>query len=157
MPMPDGAVTIIDAEGMQVAHIAQPWAKDAHGKPVPTKYEVHETTVTQVVEHADTSVTYPVVADPEVRVEWWGFAAKLSRSETRDLANLVGTKASFVAALCAFIPNPVGIAACIAGVELRIAFWMDPINQASAEGKCAQINQPHIGGILSSNVTKENC
>ena len=47
----DGTVTVVNAEGVFVAGVAAPWARDAAGKSVPTHYEVNGSTLTQVVEH----------------------------------------------------------------------------------------------------------
>lgn len=60
-----GVVLILDANGELVAGAAPPWAKDASGADLPTRYEVDGSKLVQVVEHrGNTSVQYPVVADP---------------------------------------------------------------------------------------------
>ncbi|MBN6034065.1 hypothetical protein [Amycolatopsis sp. 195334CR] len=59
----DGGATVLDATGTPAATIAAPWARDAHGAAVPTRFELDGTTLRQVVEHHDTTA-YPVVADP---------------------------------------------------------------------------------------------
>lgn len=61
-----GAVAVLDADGGFVAGVAAPWAKDANGVEVPTRYEVSGSTLTQVVEHSS-AYAYPITADP-----WWG-------------------------------------------------------------------------------------
>lgn len=58
----DGAVTVADTAGDVITHFLTPWAVDAAGTDVPTRYEVHGNVLTQVVQHAN--ATYPVVADP---------------------------------------------------------------------------------------------
>lgn len=58
----DGSVTVADTAGDVITHFLTPWAVDASGTKVPTRYEVHGNLLTQVVEHAN--ATYPVVADP---------------------------------------------------------------------------------------------
>lgn len=63
-----GAVVIVNEAGEYVAGVAKPWAKDAAGGEVPTRYEVSGATLIQIVEH-DKSTKYPVVADP-----WFGMA-----------------------------------------------------------------------------------
>src|SRR5690606_7016875 len=47
-----------------VANVRAPWAFDASGAAVGTEYVADGSTLTQVVDHADADVTYPVVADP---------------------------------------------------------------------------------------------
>lgn len=63
-----GSVVIADANGDYVAGVAKPWARDARGGEVSTRYEVNGTTLTQIVDHTSAG-QYPVVADP-----WFGKA-----------------------------------------------------------------------------------
>ncbi|MFD7665659.1 helicase HerA domain-containing protein [Streptomyces sp. NPDC059788] len=57
--------------GTFLGGFAAPWAKDAHGNPVPTSYRVDGSTLVQSVRIAD-STAFPVVADPK----WLDDAAK---------------------------------------------------------------------------------
>lgn len=59
-----GAIAVLSSDGSLIGGIAAPWAKDSNGAEVPTHYEVDGATVTQVIEHEDAQVAYPVVADP---------------------------------------------------------------------------------------------
>jgi hypothetical protein len=62
--LPDtGGVDILDASGAWIGGFAPAWAKDAHGTPVATRYEVQGNTLTQVIDPAP-NTAYPVVADP---------------------------------------------------------------------------------------------
>lgn len=63
----DGMVLIWDAEGNFVAGVAAPWAKDANGADIPTRYEIRGSSLVQVIEHDTFGVAYPVTADP-----FWG-------------------------------------------------------------------------------------
>ncbi|MGV3016877.1 hypothetical protein [Rothia sp. 88186D007BW] len=63
----DGMVLVRDAEGNFVAGVAAPWAKDANGTDVPTRYEIRGSSLVQVIEHDTPGVDYPVTADP-----FWG-------------------------------------------------------------------------------------
>ncbi|WDH78225.1 hypothetical protein PTQ19_11960 [Microbacterium esteraromaticum] len=47
-----------------VADVRAPWAFDANGAAVQTRYVADGSTLTQVVEHVGVDVAYPVVADP---------------------------------------------------------------------------------------------
>lgn len=47
-----------------VADLAKPWATDAAGTAVETRYVAHGGVLTQLVEHRHPGVVYPVVADP---------------------------------------------------------------------------------------------
>lgn len=59
----DGSVYLADVHGRPALYVAAPWAKDANGSAVPTRYEVDGTTLTQVVDFTERTV-FPVVADP---------------------------------------------------------------------------------------------
>ncbi len=60
----DGAVAITSSTGGLVAAVAPPWAQDARGVDLPTRYELAGSTLTQVVDTSAPGTTYPVVADP---------------------------------------------------------------------------------------------
>lgn len=59
---PDGSVSFIDIDGNESGGIAAPWALDANGEEVPTRYALDGTTLIQTVDHE--GAAYPVVADP---------------------------------------------------------------------------------------------
>ncbi len=60
----DGSAAVLDAEGGLVLGVSAPWAKDAAGVAVPTRFTTDGQTLTQVVDHTSGAFTYPVVADP---------------------------------------------------------------------------------------------
>ncbi len=60
-----GMIVIRDADGDFAGGVLPAWAKDANGADVPTHFEIDGGVLTQVVEH-ESSVAYPVVADPAV-------------------------------------------------------------------------------------------
>jgi hypothetical protein len=64
-PVEGGLILIRNAEGEFKGGVLPPWAKDADGQEVPTRYEIDGNVLMQIVEH-DATVAYPVVADPEV-------------------------------------------------------------------------------------------
>jgi hypothetical protein len=69
-----GGAAVLDADRNVVALIATPWARDAHGKAVRTRFTVHGSTLTQHVAHRQRGVVYPVVADPVILgvfLSWW--------------------------------------------------------------------------------------
>ncbi|TFC94512.1 MULTISPECIES: hypothetical protein [Cryobacterium] len=154
----DGAGGFIVSDATQViAAIAAPWAKDADGVEVATRYELTGTTLTQVVEHRAAGVAYPVVADPKVSTLWWGIAIKLTHAETVAMANNF-TPAYISAAFCGFIPVPLGNVACGVAVGIRLWTWEKPIKDAASQaGRCAQLNAPYVGGVVAWNVTNERC
>lgn len=62
----NGAVQISDASGMPVGFVDAPWAVDATGAEVPTKFVVEGNVVTQQVDTSAPGVQFPVVADPSL-------------------------------------------------------------------------------------------
>lgn len=58
----DGSIAIM-ADGSWLGGVAAPWATDAVGRPVETRYVVDGQSFTQVVE-AGSGAVYPIVADP---------------------------------------------------------------------------------------------
>lgn len=69
---PDGSVAAFDAHGTLVGGFTAPWARDADGKDVPTRYDVEGTTLVQYVYHREADVKYGVTADPF----WLGLAIR---------------------------------------------------------------------------------
>jgi hypothetical protein len=78
----DGGVLVVERHGVPIVHMAAPWAKDATGAPVPTRYQIEDNTVIQIVNH---TANYPVIADPEFDQRWYGFDILFNRSETNDM------------------------------------------------------------------------
>lgn len=62
---PDDPDPALAGVGIEVARIDAPWAVDAAGYSVPTRYEITGDTITQTVK-TDSSTQFPVVADPKV-------------------------------------------------------------------------------------------
>jgi hypothetical protein len=60
----DGSAIVLDGNGSPMMAVAAPWAKDANGISVPTRFETDGSTLTQVIEHALGNYVYPVTADP---------------------------------------------------------------------------------------------
>lgn len=61
----DGGAEIVDSSGRPVMSVLAPWAQDAAGKEIPTRYLVEGDKLIQVIEHTSVpGATYPVVADP---------------------------------------------------------------------------------------------
>lgn len=60
----DGGIIISSSSGDLISIIANPWAKDANGTDVPTRFIISEGILTQEVDHTSGEFTYPIVADP---------------------------------------------------------------------------------------------
>jgi hypothetical protein len=61
-----GAGRAIAADDALIAVFDAPWAVDADGTPIKTRYEVAGDRITLVVEHHSTRAHYPVLADPDL-------------------------------------------------------------------------------------------
>ncbi|ORC24368.1 hypothetical protein A7979_10265 [Rothia nasimurium] len=60
-----GLVLVEDSAGNFIAGVAAPWAKDANGVDIPTRYEIRGSALVQIVKHQNRSnLKYPVTADP---------------------------------------------------------------------------------------------
>lgn len=93
---PDGTVILTDAadpNGEPVGLVEAPWAKDATGKDVPTRYVVEGATLVQHVDHQSGDYEYPVVADPKYTFGWRSIKVKFSSAETNWIANTSVTAA----------------------------------------------------------------
>ncbi len=106
----DGSVSIrLDAHtATEVARIAAPWAKDANGYDVPTRYRVEGATVVQEVDHIAAAPAYPVVADPRLTYGW-GIYINAYGWEWMSLAAAVAALsggAAVVSCVALNIPNP---------------------------------------------------
>jgi hypothetical protein len=63
---PDGTVFLLDAENANIlGGFLPPWARDAAGNDVPTRYEVSGNELTQIVDLNSPGIVFPVVADPQ--------------------------------------------------------------------------------------------
>ncbi|MFD9847708.1 hypothetical protein [Streptomyces parvus] len=112
-----------------VGTIDAPWAKDAHGKDIPTRYRLEGNTLVQTVDTQSNTV-YPVVADPKFD---WGIVTGtlyFNKSETRKAVESGG----FLTAAAAMIPGPGAPSA------VTIAGWSTMAAIAQRHGKCLKIN-----------------
>jgi hypothetical protein len=63
---PSGAIDYLNEKGAVVGGLAAPWAIDANGKNLSTKFVLTGNTLVQHVEF-DEQTAFPVIADPQ----WW--------------------------------------------------------------------------------------
>lgn len=88
-----------------IGQIASPWAVDANGNSIATRYEVVGNSIVQHVDHRGSSTAYPVVADPKF---WWGWNVFVSNATVGKITTLLlgGVAATTLArALINFIPG----------------------------------------------------
>jgi hypothetical protein len=158
----DGSVSLVldnsdDRLEASVATFAAPWAVDAAGRSVETRFEVADGTLTQVVTPSSTSV-YPIVADPSVSgcLIWGWYPAlciKYNRAETERAWNsaVIGIGgAAFAAELCSGIPNLAWKGACKAAVAAITFAVINNVRTAHDQGRCLRIRitYPAIPAIL---------
>lgn len=105
--IPDAETTTI-VETVPVAEIETPWAVDADGNPVETRFKLHGDTLVQVIETTNDTV-FPVVADPRLTFGI-GVYINLTGVEIKAINALVYTSAataSIVACSGAKLPHAV--------------------------------------------------
>ncbi|MDR2380093.1 MAG: DUF2599 domain-containing protein [Bifidobacteriaceae bacterium] len=75
----DGSVIAVSATGELVFGLLAPWAQDADGQPVPTRFEIEDDAIVQIVDHTSQDVAYPVVADPYLFVDLFSKVTKTNK------------------------------------------------------------------------------
>ncbi len=131
----DGSVSVTQ-DGVETARIDAPWALDAEGAAVPTRYVTKGDTLTQIVDHTSGDFSYPITADPHV-FKWWGHQFQMNNSATNKLIKVInagagaaGVAAALSAAGVISSPGaiPAGIASAIGwfgGAALGLCNWND--------------------------------
>ncbi len=117
-----------------VADIRTPWATDAAGAKVATRYEAKGSVLTQVVEHVGAS--YPVVADPTFdQPNFFQYRVRFDRAETSTIAS---GGAGMIASIGCGSMLPVCV---LAGATI---WWNASV--ANNSGQCVQVTatQPYV-------------
>ena len=151
-PRPDGGIDVREADGGVVAAIAPPWAHDAHGLPVSTHYVIAGSTLTQVIEHKAIAVTYPVIADPSVKLcdFYTHVCLKLSKSETKSVKSAVFVSlGAGIGTLCGLIPwlppyMALIKAACAALVAAYFYALKSTFESAVRQGRCVELKFDYL-------------
>jgi hypothetical protein len=135
----DGSAVVMDTDGQVVNHIAAPWARDADGKQVSTKYSSSGNRLIQHLEFGKTTV-FPVVADPQF--SWVGIfpVVEFNKAETAFSKTAEG-----VLAVCSRLSRgtPVGLAACgISAVQIAVQAAI-----AHSRGECIRLAPAPIGAM----------
>jgi len=144
---PGGGVEVVDSGGRTTAQIAAPWAIDANGRHVPTRFELKDGSITQVVDHRAGDFAYPIVADPKVKFCDWKTAAcvKFTKTETRKIRDAMFVSlGAGVGTLCGKIPNAraAGMAVrgvCAAAVAGYFYKLRGVFNKAKKQKKCVEL------------------
>lgn len=143
----DGGVDLIDGHGALSAQIAPPWAVDAEGRDVPTRYEVRDGAVTQVVDHRAGDFAYPIVADPKVKFcdLKTAVCVKFTKKETKKIRDaMFASVGAGVNTLCKTIPGAgaAGLlvkAVCAAAVTAYFYGLRGVFKKARKQGKCVEL------------------
>jgi hypothetical protein len=150
----DGGVDVIAGTGATIASIAAPWAFDASGKAVPTRYETYGSSLIQVVVHRSAGVKYPVVADPQLSLGWW-YYLHFNIAETETVAGM-GAGAGSLTAMCALAGAPLGPVGAAAlgvgcGVQAFSIVYNTGVAKNSTPEKCLYLKwRPLSGGTVYS-------
>lgn len=121
-----------------VADVATPWARDAAGVDVPTRYESSGSALVQVVEHRGGDYRYPIVADPTFdRPNFFQYRMRFNRAETaiiydKGLGALGGLACGTMAPVCLLAAGSL--------------VWNAGIAEKSRPKKCVQVTatQPYV-------------
>lgn len=130
-----GRVQVLDSEGAVINYLQAPWARDANGKDLPTRYTFKAGTnvITQTVD--TTGAEFPVTADPSMGCGVGWCSVYFSRAETRAIAAGGGTAVGSITAACALIGGRIAGGACAAlsGLIVSVA------QGANANNRCLGI------------------
>lgn len=134
---PNGSIEIRrSASAAPVAIVTPAWAVDAVGASVPTHFEVHGSTLVQVVDHQ--GAAYPVTADPNT-CGWVTCTYYFGRRATKDIA-LLPMLAGAVCAATAFVHPSVA-----AGCAVYAGAIVYQANRAKDRvGHCLKIKYPRV-------------
>ena len=147
-----GAVMVLDARDELLALVSPPWARDADGAEVPTRFVVEGNTLTQVVEHTTGGFAYPIAADPNVFICGWGTCSLyLGRAQTARIANFVGRYSGssqavislVFAAACFPLGGFTGLVCGGAGM-VGGGFAIDQFNHARRTNSCIRLRAVRI-------------
>lgn len=142
--LPDGSVLLIDADGAAIGGFRAPWAVAADGADVPTSFRIEGGELVQTVEFT-VDTAFPVIADPDFGVEWWGVYMQFTRAETQGIAGASGDTQSMVGLIsgaCTRIPHAAGAAACAVVANAIALQYAVMFRNASGAGRCVAVNFP---------------
>ncbi|WP_433544338.1 hypothetical protein ACQPZG_03920 (plasmid) [Streptomyces sp. CA-294286] len=158
--LPDQAKLIRDGDGYLIATergqdteilgaVDAPWAKDANGKAVPTRYTLVGNKLTQSIE-TNKDTAFPVVADPKVSLGW-SIYLRFSKKEVKDMAKTPMYQFAAIATVmaCAKIPNAVAAAGCGAALTTQAGSLRSQMQDASKANQCVEWKVSYVGVITN--------
>lgn len=133
-----------DGTTVVIGNVAAPWAKDAAGAAVKTRYRLDGTTIVQVLEPA-ADAAYPIVADPSVSAGWVIYV-RYKKNEVRDKLDYVSNQSMFAAFLCAPVARltALGAALCAGGLGTSYSGLASEWRSAYHEGKCMEVKWSYV-------------
>jgi hypothetical protein len=154
----DGGV-VLDTElggaSVTVATVAQPWAVDATGRSVPTRYRVEGSALIQEVDHRAPDLTYPVVADPWVSFGRYVYV-NYTRADVRRIAPYAWTwRLGSVA--CAAIPNLYAAAACAIAMDQHYSGLSSTFSAAARANQCVQLRFTYPAAMVLVGYSRYAC
>ena len=150
----DGGAEVMRGDGALLASIPTPWARDATGRTIPTRFMLEDGALVQVVQHRTTAPVYPVLADPSLVLcdAWTATCVKFSKTETAAIAKfaspgIVGALV-FAQAVCNKIPHGVIALGCAAYLAVYAYLLDRSFDSAAATGRCVELHFSRIGAPL---------
>ncbi|KAK3387399.1 hypothetical protein B0H63DRAFT_469953 [Podospora didyma] len=145
----NGGITVVDGKDIVRHRIAAPWATDATGRRLPTRYSISGDDKTDIIQHVDTTdAVFPVVADPHVSLGLDGikpiYKIRFTWTETNKINVKMDTSTNEAAlsALCSAIPlTPARVACTVIGL-LVYADLKKNVKSAIKNKKCLQVHYP---------------
>lgn len=144
----DGGYLVLNGAGSPVGRIEAPWAVDAAGSSLPTRYTLQGNVLVQSIE--TTNAVFPIVADPKVT---YGISiyVRYQRAEVKDFKDrgklVVAT--TLVAAACSKIP--VGWLALACGTSAAVVSnsVFNTFSTAAGKNRCVELTFNYQGIILT--------
>lgn len=147
----DGSV-LLQRGDIVIGEVEAPWAYDASGAAVPTRYEIEGGTLTQVVDHTSKDFVYPITADPKI-----SFGTKIyirySKAETKRYAGYTAY-GTISAAVCVFLTVPFAQAACIAALTGSLR---PSIARSTRQLARASVSKSHSRMLRSYHCLPHSC
>ncbi len=169
---PDGSVSVWQnlatqegsgkesTKATEVGFFEAPWARDAAGTNVKTSFEISGNTLIQHVDHLNTKVVYPVVADPSYHdyCGYVGCSRYISVSKTKSLYDTRfssswsgwGLVYTGVCAGALILTGPGGGIACTVASAVLINDLVVNLEYAGQNSRCLVVEYNRQIGLLSA-------
>lgn len=138
---PDGSVAVVGGPATRGWRFAPPWARDASGRELATRYEVDGDLLVQHVT-VDARTTYPVTADPKFTWGWVTGTVYFNRSETKKASTASGLIGVALGACAASLATGPFATIFCAGLAAHAGAIATVAAYAYGEGKCLKIKLP---------------